>query len=159
MMSKRLKECVLFAAEVLVILGLLYTFTFPYKVDGESMANSYHTGDRVLISHFSAWTGRVKRGDVVVCDMGDMRVIKRVIAVPGDKLVISDGKVYLNDELLEEDYLADDTYTGGDVDTVLGEDEYFVMGDNRDVSLDSRMKGSIAAKAIKGRVFLRLFKG
>jgi signal peptidase I len=156
-MKKRLKEWAVLLVEAAVLFSVLYLFTFPYKVDGESMANSYHTGDKVLISHFAALTGNVEHGDVIVCDMADMRVIKRVIAVPGDKLVISDGSVYLNGELLDEDYLADDTYTGGDVDVTLGDDEYFVMGDNRDVSLDSRMEGCIAADAIKGRVFLRLF--
>lgn len=155
-MSKKIKSAAVFFAEAAVLILLSYTFAFPYMVDGSSMEDTYFTGDRVFISHFFAWTGNIKRGDAVVCSLSDMQVIKRVIALPGDELEISEGRVYINGALLKEDYLAEDTYTGGNIKITLGSDDYFVMGDNRGVSLDSRREGCIGKADIKGKVIFKL---
>jgi signal peptidase I len=155
-MMKGLRGYAALIAEVMILIMLSYTFAFPYRVDGSSMEANYYTGDRVFISHISAWLGKISRGDAVVCNLGDMRVIKRVIAVPGDRLRIEDGKVYINDVALDEDYLTPDTYTGDDMSLLIGEDEYFVMGDNRGVSLDSRQEGCISYDDIKGKVIFKL---
>ncbi len=153
--SKRLKGYISIFIEVMTILLLSYTFCFPSQVDGSSMEPEYSTGDRIFISHISAWTKDINRGDTVVCRLGDMRVIKRIIAVPGDKLEIKAGKVYLNNSLIEEPYLAANTYTGGSISISLEQDEYFVMGDNRGVSLDSRKEGCVKDKDIKGKVIFK----
>lgn len=134
---------------------LSYIFAFPYRVDGDSMESSYHTGDRVIISHISAWIGNIDRGDTVVCSLEDMTVIKRVIALPGDSLSITEGEVYLNGMPLDEPYIDADEYTSGDISITLGDDEYFVMGDNRSVSLDSRQAGCISRTDIKGIVWFK----
>lgn len=155
-MSKKIKSVAALFAEAAVLILLSYTFAFPYMVEGSSMEDTYFTGDRVFISHFSAWTGNIKRGDAVVCSLSDMQVIKRIIALPGDELEISEGRVYINGTLLEEDYLAEDTYTGGDMKITLGSDDYFVMGDNRGVSLDSRKAGCIGKADIKGKVIFKI---
>lgn len=155
-MNKKVKGYLLFLVETAIFIGLLYAFAFPYMVDGSSMEDSYFTGDRVFISHISAWTQSITRGDAVVCDLADMRVIKRVIALPGDRLEIKDGRVYINGTLLDEDYISPDTYTSGDMDITVGSDEIFVMGDNRGVSLDSRKEGCIKYKDIKGKVIFKL---
>ena len=155
-MSKRIKGYLTLFAEVMAIILLSYIFAFPYKVEGSSMEESYFTGDRVFISHISAWSGNISRGDAVVCELGGMRVIKRVIAFPGDRLKIEDGLVYINDILLVEPYLTSDTYTGGDMSCTMGENDYFVMGDNRGVSLDSRQEGCIRYEDIKGKVIFKI---
>ena len=154
-MSKKIKSLFIIIAEAVVLICIAYVFAFPYRIDGSSMESSYYTGDKVLISHISVWMDNVKRGDAVVCTLGDTTVIKRVIAVPGDELLITGGKVYLNGTLLEEPYIGTDEYTSGDISLTLGSDEYFVMGDNRSVSLDSRQEGCISRSDIKGIIWFK----
>lgn len=154
-MNKKIKSLLTLIVEVTLLVTLFYVFAFPYRVDGDSMESSYHTGDRVIISHISAWIGNIDRGDTVVCSLEDMTVIKRIIALPGDNLLITDGKVYLNGSLLDEPYIDADEYTSGDISITLGDDEYFVMGDNRSVSLDSRQAGCISRRDINGIVWFK----
>ncbi len=151
-MTKKRKNLILLFVDVAVFLSISYIFCFPYKVDGGSMEPNYYTGDKVFISHISAWSGNIERGDTVVCQLDDIQVIKRVIALPGDKLEVRDGLVYVNYSLLNEPYLDKDIYTGGAICLTLNNDEYFVMGDNRGVSYDSRKVGAINGDDIKGKV-------
>lgn len=155
-MSKRAKANIIFILEAAAMVFMLYAFAYPYKVEGSSMEDNYFTGDRVFISHFAAWCGDIDRGDVIVCDLADMRVIKRVIAIPGDSIEISNGKVMLNGVLLDEPYLAKDTYTGRNISLVMGSGEYFVMGDNRGASRDSRHEGCVKKSGIRGKVIFKI---
>ena len=82
-------------------------------------------------------------------------MIKRVIAVGGDTLHITDGNVYVNGELLNEEYA--EGYTEGDVYMVIHEGSVFVMGDNREKSIDSRFFGTVSTDDIYGRVLIRFF--
>lgn len=142
--------------ETLLVVTLVYTFFSPYKVQGDSMLPTYATGHRVFINRLYAYTKAIDYGDAVVCVMDNDTVIKRVIALPGDRLKISNGLVYINGQALEEAYLAEGTYTGGDVSLTLGTDQYFVLGDNRGVSRDSRHLGPISGQSIKGKVIFKL---
>ena len=87
--------------------------------------------------------------------------IKRVIGLPGDHIEIKNGKVYINDELLEEDYLQDGVVTdngnGYCVDLIVPEDSVFVMGDNRTQSTDSRSFGCVPLEKIESRVWIRIW--
>jgi signal peptidase I len=120
------------------------------------MESSYFTGDKVIISHICAWLNDIKSGSVVLCNLDGEYAIKRMIALPGDEVQIKDGLVYVNGNKLEEDYLSPDTYTGEDMSLTLGEDEYFVLGDNRSVSKDSRQVGPLTAKQILGIVIFKI---
>ena len=96
-----------------------------------------------------------------VLEFGKISYIKRVIALPGEHVQIKDGKVYINGEELEEEYLADDVITepeeGQFIDIVVPEGTVFVMGDNRGHSADSRRFGCIPYEKIEGKVVLRFW--
>jgi len=129
------------------------TFLFvPIRVDGESMQNTLRDGEVVLATKPEYLRGNFTRGDVVIChypDRGKTLFVKRLIALPGDTLEMRDGLVYVNGGLVDETQIdmGTESHTSfGPV--VLGEDEYFVMGDNRGVSNDSRRVGPISRSMI-----------
>jgi len=116
--------------------------------------------DRIAVSRVLVWIGKYSRGDTVICryalDGNEDYIVKRIIGVPGDLLVIHDGSVYVNGVALYEGYLLNN-YTSGEIEMELADDEYFIMGDNRSISTDSRYSGPIKAKNVIGRVVLRWY--
>lgn len=135
------------------------------QVIGDSMNPFLIEGDRLLVNKMAYAFTKPKRGDVIVFDpeIDEKSFVKRVIALPGETIDIKDGNVYINDELLNESYLTEDgTFTYIEpkkMPYVLGNDEYFVMGDNRSVSYDSRAEsiGTITKNKIKGKVFFMVY--
>lgn len=138
----------------------------PVVVDGHSMDDTLHHGERLLIEKITRYYGGLNRYDIVVLDPGNAEgslYIKRIIGMPGERIHIDlDGNIYINDKLLEDDVYGRETildpgraYEG----VTLGEDEYFVMGDNRNDSLDSRFEelGNVKQNQIVGRVMIQLF--
>lgn len=115
-------------------------------------------GDDVFFSRVSVWANAFGRGDIVVCRLNYKDeiniVIKRVIGVPFDHITVNDNMVYINGEKIDEYYLQENE-TEGNVDLILGENEYFLLGDNRNVSLDSRTTGPVVKADIIGKVFMR----
>ena len=150
-----------YAAMWLAIL-LVVKFVVPsYEVKGSSMVPTYQpAGDRVLTDGiFFKLLGGPQRGDIVILDRaatngaGDEALIKRVIGLPGERLEIRQGSVYINNKLLDEPYIqnhAEYNYPS----TVLGGECYFVLGDNRPVSLDSHYFGCITRDQIVAKVLL-----
>jgi signal peptidase I len=124
-------------------------------VDGESMLPTYHPGARVFTVPISA---PLARGDVVLVDDGRPDyALKRIVGLPGERIQIWRGYVFINRKMLKETYLAKHTYTapaqGCELSSFkLAEGEFFVMGDNRDCSVDSRTYGPVLRKQIKSRV-------
>lgn len=127
-----------------------------YRIAGNSMRPSYDDGDRVLVTNYPTLAGGVEVGDTVIAESGGETLIKRVIGVPGDILRFDHGTCLRNGEV-ESDWppqgYADD-FTRDRV--VLGDDEYFVAGDNRRISIDSRSFGPLHASAIVGKVIFRI---
>lgn len=150
----------------IVIALIVVQFIKPTIVKQSSMEPNFYENDYLFVSKQSYTFSEPKRGDVVVVhssllrENGDEKLlIKRVIGLPGDKIDISDGKVYINGEELVEDYTKEG-YTTGDVDgLVVPENKVFCMGDNRRVSIDSRAPevGCIDMDEVVGKVFLRLY--
>jgi signal peptidase I len=123
-------------------------------VEGISMEPTYRPGDRVLTKPVY---GAVGRGEIVLLHDGRARAVKRVIGLPGESLELWRGYIFINGHMLREPYLPKYTYTFPDQESTcwkykLRDTEYFVMGDNRQVSIDSRCYGPIAQDQIIGRV-------
>ncbi|MDO8599811.1 MAG: signal peptidase I [bacterium] len=145
------------------IFMLAYLFlTQPHKVDGHSMDPNFFDGEYLLSDKLSYRLGEPKRGDVIVFNAPIDRqkdFIKRIIALPGDTVMLKDGKVYINGELYPEPYLPEDTLTTpgasltNGVSRITQEDEYIVFGDNRSNSYDSRSWGPIKRRDIIGRAW------
>ncbi|SDN85601.1 signal peptidase I [Alkalicoccus daliensis] len=129
-------------------------FIAPYVVEGASMEPSLYDRDRILVNKTTTWLGEFERGDVIIIEGENNRhYIKRVIALPGETLEMQEGSLYVEGEEIEEEYLEDLTQYEESIEEVtLPEDEYFVMGDNRNNSLDSRNGlGHIQEEDIVGR--------
>lgn len=138
----------------------------PFLVSGSSMAPNFSNGDYVLIDELTYRMREPVRGEVVVFKYPKEEstyFIKRVIGLPGERVTVSGGivKIYnsenANGLILSEEYLPTGLSTSGDSDTQLGNDEYFVMGDNRQFSYDSRVWGKVPKKDVIGIARLRLW--
>ena len=127
-------------------------------IEGKSMVPTLHDGDRFLLNRWAYQFRKPQRGDLVVIrDPGHSDfAVKRIVGVPLDSLEIKDGQVYLNGRVLPEPYLSQDTqtFTPEKVNKfmVVGRNRYFVLGDNRCVSEDSRFYGAIRKDQIVGMI-------
>ena len=137
-------------------------------VDGMSMYGTLDDGDNLIIEKLSYRFGDIDRFDIVVFPYKesaggeDIYYIKRIIGMPGETIQITDGKIYINGQALEENYgyYIDDIPMNGynaEEEIYIGEDEYFVLGDNRNNSTDSRKIGCIKGSDIEGRACFRIF--
>lgn len=157
---------------VSILALIIRTFLLqPFIVDGRSMEPNYHTSDYLLIDKLSYRLRDPKRGEVVVFQYPknhQENYIKRIIGLPGETVVIENGEVKIvnrffpNGQPLAESYLKEQTQTEvfGAKDRLsitLGPDEYFVLGDNRGASSDSRVFGAVSQNEILGRSFIRPF--
>jgi signal peptidase I len=141
-----------------VIAILIVVFLFqPVKVEGTSMMPSIGDQQRIFVDKFffQAGISEIHRGDVVVFWFPrDQRIsyIKRVIGVPGDVVSVRGGQVLLNGQALDEPYVPDNFRDAAEMPAVrLGDDEYFVMGDHRNSSNDSRAWGPVHRQYIYGQ--------
>lgn len=178
--NKSRKESIIdFVQSVAIALAFsafLFIFVItPNEVEGNSMLPNYNSGDRLYTNKLAHWFNSTpfgdavglsyKRGDVVVVDKPGLglSLIKRIIALPGERILISNNKVYINGEELVEYYLGEGVQTQGATflkdgeERTVPENSYFVMGDNRGVSNDSRYIGFIENGWISGRIFLRIW--
>lgn len=157
-----IKEILIAVAIALVIMQ----FIKPTIVKETSMQPTLYENDYLLLNRQAYNFGEPERGDIIVfhtdltTESGDEKMlVKRVIGLPGETVTVEGGLVYINGEILEEDYIKDG-YTDGYIDNYLiPEGELFVMGDNRLVSIDSRTEavGSITIDSVLGKAFVRLY--
>ena len=139
-----------------VVIYLVVNFaTGRFRVEGTSMEPSVHPGQYVLVDKISYRLGQPQRGDVIVFNYPlatDRDFIKRVIGLPGETVSVSGGVVSINGAPLNEPYIAAPPISGGS--WTLGPDQYFVMGDNRNSSSDSRSWGPLEYKYFIGKAVL-----
>ncbi len=154
-----IKIVVLAAITIFIVRSFLFK---PFIVEGQSMEPNYYEREYLLIDELSYHLRDPQRGEVVVLRAPIIQkeyYLKRVIGLPGEKIKIENNKVIIyNDQfpqgkVVEEKYL--DEITTGSVSLQLGPDEYFVMGDNRNESYDSRKFGAVQKSSIIGRTWVR----
>jgi signal peptidase I len=141
-----------------LIFVLAINLFFPrYAVMGHSMEPGLHENDRLFVSNLEVAMTALSRGEIVVLTApGDNEtVIKRVIGLPGETVEISGGVIYIDGVPLREDYISERTRRTGK--WVVGENQYFVLGDNRNNSRDSSLYGPIDASRISGVVKFRFW--
>ena len=158
-------EWVLLIVGALVIALLIKTFLFQaFYIPSASMDPTLKVHDRVLVNKLSYHLHSVHRGDIIVfkappeertAQIKDL--VKRVIGLPGDTIEARDGHVYINDRLLSEPYLPKGTITDDLPRETVPANSYFMMGDNRTESSDSRVFGTIKRSTIIGRAFVRMW--
>ena len=134
----------------LLLVALLNTAAFPLRVScisGDSMNPTLQDGQWYVVTGCS----QAQAGDIVIADSDAFRtyIVKRVIAVPGDTVAIVNGKVYRNGKVLQEDYIPERMVTKNIPPFTLKEGMYFLMGDNRNNSADSRVVGPVSQEEIK----------
>jgi signal peptidase I len=161
-------ETVVVALSIFLVIYLF--FMQPHQVSGKSMEPNFHDKEYLLTDKVSYQTGEPQRGDIVVfhapessgCPEGTgCDFIKRVLAVPGETVAVKDGGLVVNGQTVTEPYIAPENltqpgaFTEGERVILLGQNEYFVVGDNRMGSSDSRVWGPIGKEEIIGRAFFR----
>jgi signal peptidase I len=150
----------------LIVAPIRYFLFQPFIVSGASMSPNFSSGDYLIVDEISYRFSDPQRGDVVVFNAGfikgyaGQRFIKRIVGLPGEMVDVKNGQVQITKDgkttVLNEKYLPDDLKTYGDRNITLKADEYFVLGDNRNYSYDSRMWGVAPRSDIVGKAFLRI---
>jgi signal peptidase I len=154
-------------AGVIAILIVVFVVQ-PVRVEGQSMMPKLHDQDRIFVNKFiyplREWLGDrqpIKRGDIVVLlypNDPSKSYIKRVVGLPGEEVKIEDGRLYINDVLQPEEYLSPEYRSHDTIIAKRIEDHhYFVMGDNRPNSSDSRYWGLVPEKYIYGKAIFRYY--
>ncbi len=162
------KEVSVWAVEIAITLLLAFTFVYfiglRTSVVGQSMAETLHSGDEILVNRFIYKVTNPKPNDIIVfLPNGNEKshyYVKRVVAVPGDTVLIENGVLYVNGELLEEEIDVASIEEAGlaSEEITLASDEFFVLGDNRNNSEDSRYAniGNIKKEHIIGKAWFRI---
>ena len=149
---------------LVIVLPIRLFIVNPFIVSGSSMIPTFHNGEYLIIDQISYRFNSPERGDVIIFHYPKDETkyfIKRIIGLPGEKIELKDGIVSIkrtsdeNFTQLTEDYIKNKSFDNGSYS--LGDEEYFVMGDNRISSSDSRVWGVLNKKLIVGRALLRLF--
>ncbi len=156
----------LFILFFLVALLMRFFVVQPFLVRGDSMYPTFHNLDYLFVERLTYYFREPQRGEVIVFHFPKNEsdfFIKRIIGLPGERVIIKNGKIAIEKatktpdiNLDEHVYLPKDLFTQGDTDTTLRKDEYFVLGDNRSASYDSRLWGVLPRRDIVGKVLLRV---
>lgn len=160
-----LKDTFKYIVFIIAVLVIAIYVVGLQQVVGPSMSNTLNNGDIVILDKLSYRFTDIKRGDIVALYYADTKyLIKRVIGLPGDTIEFQDNKLYINNAYYDESYLNDSIYTDdftlNDLGyTTIPKDMYFVLGDNRGDSMDSRDSevGLINKKDILGKVRIQIW--
>jgi signal peptidase I len=140
---------------VLIIAARALLLT-SYKVSGSSMRETLQDGDHILVCELPFFSRPIALGDTVILDVDHETLVKRVMAGPGDSIAMISGTVLRNGKKVEESIPAALNAADSFPPYFLRTDEYFVMGDHRNVSIDSRAFGPVKGEQVRGKVMLRM---
>ncbi len=159
--GRELRDWAVSLSVAIVVALLIQNYAFAQtEVRNISMQHTLVEGQRLIEDKISYHFEKPERGDIVIIDgpESDLRLIKRVIGLPGDIIDMKNGIVYLNKLPLTETYIKGKTFTNGlKVPFTVPANKVFVMGDNRENSQDSRVLGPIAMSSLEGRAIFRLW--
>ncbi len=154
-MNKKLKFAGIFLVTVGIIGFIIYKLLFPVDIfimTGASMETALMNGEKVVLDRYNK---EYKRMDIVVVNIPsktkNAQLLKRIIGLPGETIEINGEKVFVNGAVLTEEYAVG--VTKGDIKMILGNNQYFMMGDNREMSFDSRAFGPISIENVVGKIF------
>jgi len=143
------KELLSYVIIIVVVLFVKNYIIAPVQVRGDSMDSTLQSGDVMLLNRLQFKRHGVNRFDIVVVDDHDTYIIKRIIGLPGDIVEIKDNRLIINGEEYDEYYLDEGTTTS-DLIVEVPKGHYYILGDNREESLDSRILGPIKEEQIRG---------
>lgn len=153
-MNKVVKEILSYVIIIVIVL-LVKKYVFsPIKVNGDSMLPTLHDGDIMILNEIGYYLNGLERFDIIVVDTNGEKIIKRVIGLPGEIVRFKDNKLFINDQEIEENFDHDISHNFelNEIEVeVIPDDYYFVVGDNRGNSKDSRTIGLIHKKQIMGK--------
>lgn len=158
-MKKIIKELIPYIIIVLVVILIRSYIIDPVIVSGDSMYETLKDGEVLLLNRLNYKFNKINRYDIVVVKTNEDDIIKRVIGLPGEHVKYKYGNLYINNEIYQDDFskaTADFDLTELGYDTI-PENKYLVLGDNREVSNDSRRIGLIDKKNIKGITNIRIW--
>lgn len=151
---KKVKAIIPYIVVIILVLLFKRFFYSPIKVNGSSMDDTLHDGDIMILDIIGCNFSDFKRFDIVVIDIGDEYIIKRVIGLPGEEVEYKDNVLYINGKKVKDNHGNGKTE---DFKTKVPKNSYFVLGDNRGNSLDSRYFGSFSKNKILGKTGFTIF--
>ena len=155
-----IKEILSYVLLIGIVLIIKYYVVTPIKVNGDSMNPTLEDGDYMLLNEIGFYLNGVNRFDIVVVNYNDSKLIKRVIGLPGDYIEYKASKLYVNGEVVEENfhhYVTEDFNLENMGYDKIPEGYYLVLGDNRTNSKDSRTIGLISKKQIMGKTNFTIY--
>ena len=150
-----ISEAVPYLVIILVVIIIRTFIATPIKVNGPSMETTLYDGNLMILNKLGAKVNGLKRFDIVVVKTNKTYIIKRIIGLPGESVAYIDGKLYINEKVIEDKYALSDMEDFEEVK--LAGVEYFVMGDNRKVSQDSRAIGPVKKSQILGKTNIIIY--
>lgn len=152
--KKILKEYLPYVIIIIIVLLIKSNIVAPIRVNGRSMYSTLKDGDIMILNIIGLKTSDVKRFDIIVVDNGKDYLIKRVIGLPGEEIEYKDNKLYINGKEIKDNY---GKGTTKDFKVTVNKNSYYVLGDNREDSLDSRYYGSFNKKKVLGKTNFTVF--
>ena len=153
---EKVKEIIPYIVIVLVVVLIRTYIATPIKVNGTSMYDTLNHKDTMILNKIDVKINKLERFDIVVIETGDTYIIKRVVGLPGETIKYKNGKLYINDKEVKDPYYKDNNTN--DFESVkIPKNHYYVLGDNRSDSIDSRIIGPVSLDSIKGTTNLIIF--